>query len=688
MIKNNFLQQFQNQKIYEFLIKIILGFVIIHFSINSISVALTNIFSFDGALNVQVAQNLAKNFSYSSNYDGGELFPAYVQTGITVTLPVASLFKLFGETFESGLLINAIYLILLLVSIIYYLKVDLQVNIYFILLFCIWFYATPKLFIFGFGLYGEIPTLFYIILSIIFLHRIEQSGGRKFLLLLGFSLGLAFLTKTVAIIAIPSIIFYFIIKLFDKYEKKIEELIQQLLFTIVGFLIPVLSFELYRFLMLGNFQAYSSWWASQLNSIFMQAGIKSGFDDSYGFFPKILTHLDILSENIKLNLILIIVILCIVFFFMSLIIINIFYLKLENAPEKGLFYQRSSLVLFMITISYFGWWLLITPTQKAWHRRIFNGTVLLEICITIILSYLFSLISIALQKRKNQPKISIPNVLFYLISSLVMFSILYYFIISGNYLISFKPSLEKENYLETQMFMKSLPGESEFFAFDWMQAPIVSFVSKKEIKNISFNSNINNPGLKKGKYFIVDKAAKNIAREEYQNILMDYTYKLIFSNPEVNIYELINRKNPDYQSFTEFEKNNVSNNSIDFSKDNITEFTRNVYIDEVGQKGKWAQKYSGYLLFYSGEKFLEIKFWVPELSNYDIFNPKLDLYINQEYYYSVILENSGLQEILVPIRAEISNGPIEISLFFNSRAIVKNDIRELAFMIYSMNLWY
>ncbi|MEN6299516.1 MAG: hypothetical protein ABFD51_06345, partial [Anaerolineaceae bacterium] len=129
----------------------IFSFILL-FVIKCISVSLTTRFTFDGAMNVQVAQNLVNHHKYATSYDGLHLFDPRVQTGITVTLPVAIFFKIFDESCECGLSINAIYLILLLFSLIYYLKYCLRSNNYFVLLAVLVFLGTPKLFSLGFGL--------------------------------------------------------------------------------------------------------------------------------------------------------------------------------------------------------------------------------------------------------------------------------------------------------------------------------------------------------------------------------------------------------------------------------------------------------------------------------------------------------------------------------------------------------
>lgn len=673
----------REKKISNYIIFLIIIFIV-HFVINVISVAFTNIFSFDGGLNAQVAQNISSNFSYSSNYDGGELFPSYVQTGIPVLLPVSFMFSIFGVTFESGLLINSLYLLLLFFSLLFYLKKCLQVNNFVILLFCILFYATRKLFVFGFGLYGEVPTLFFIILSIIFLHLFEDSKKQRFLYWIGVSLGLGFLTKTVALISIPAFIFYFIHRFIISKQKSLKEHILNFTKFVIGFFIPILIFEIYRYFLMGNLFVYLKWWGTQINNILMQAGVKSGFEDSPNLISKIFTHLEILSISISLHPIIILIILVLVVTFV--ILMDYFNKGINDLDRWNILQQKSVLVIFLLSISYFGWWLIITPTQKAWHRRIFNGTILLEICFTIIVFFFLERIT----EYFNHNKLKFNKFYVFLtlngIRSLFLIFFLIYFFTSGNHVISFFPSQEKIHYQEATTFISSLPEKSEFFGFDWMQAPLVSFVSQKKIYDISFNSNINNPGPKENKYFVIDKAANTVAKNVYESILEKYDYQEIFKNDEVKIFNLLFRKNDSYEEFSNFERNFTQINVIDFSKDIVQGFYRGVYSDEIGQPGKWAQKLSGYLLKRSDEKELSIKIWIPDFQNYDIENLILDIYLDGTLVEKYSILKQGQQLITIPINNIENNSTIEVTLFFNSRLVVKNDMRELAFRIIYIEL--
>ncbi|HPD18792.1 MAG TPA: hypothetical protein PLF61_03910, partial [Candidatus Goldiibacteriota bacterium] len=112
--------------------KIILLFIVffsLHFCIRCISTAFTSPFSFDGAIIAQVAKNVAEKFKFKTDYWNEQFYVPV--TGVPVIFPVALFFKIFGKSFSSGLMVNAIYMILLFFSFIYFLKRCIKLDVFF-----------------------------------------------------------------------------------------------------------------------------------------------------------------------------------------------------------------------------------------------------------------------------------------------------------------------------------------------------------------------------------------------------------------------------------------------------------------------------------------------------------------------------------------------------------------------------
>src|SRR3546814_308585 len=69
--------------------------------------------SFDGAMNLQVAKNLAIGKGYAREYHGLRFFPHEIQTNIQFVVPVALLFSIFNVTISTAQIINLLNIFIL-----------------------------------------------------------------------------------------------------------------------------------------------------------------------------------------------------------------------------------------------------------------------------------------------------------------------------------------------------------------------------------------------------------------------------------------------------------------------------------------------------------------------------------------------------------------------------------------------
>jgi len=522
----------------------ILFFLIIIFSIifiiKSISIAFTYPFSFDGAIIAQIAQNLATNLTYKTYY--WNIPFDNLAIGLTVVFPIALFFKLFGQTFESGLLINAIYIILLFFSILYYLKNCLKLNNYFLLVFIIIFYCIKNLFEYGFGLYGEIPMVFYLILTVILLHKYEQQRKRNLIFWAGVVAGLGFLTKFVFLIIVPGFLFMFLWDFFIKRKEKAIKFLYSYLFFAIGFVVPNLLFEFYKLLSIG-FKNFITGWYWLLFGVGIQSGVVKNVNDrikdSPDLFTKINTHIDLLVGYIGLNK----------FFTIFLLICGIllFYLfiyftlkQINKKLNKDLKNVLNNSILFLITVmlSYFIWWIFITPTDRAWHRRIMPGIILYAICFVVLLFFIYILLD---DYFKNMKKKKLYKIILSFTSLIILLFGVYNFIISENSKISFRWSKEKTEIMHAARYINTFPADSEFFGFNWWQAPNISFASKKIFKDFFKSEEMKKTGQKHYKFLILDRPAMENQKLCIEKILSDFEYELVYVYDEVRIYKLTNR---------------------------------------------------------------------------------------------------------------------------------------------------
>ncbi len=107
--------------------------------------------SFDGAMNMQVAQSLAEDGEYSRAYRG-ETFPGEIQTSSYFLVIAAAAIKLFGATTLSFQASNLVFVALLLTAVSFVLP---RSRLAVLLVPGAVFFATPGLLSYSLGGYGE-----------------------------------------------------------------------------------------------------------------------------------------------------------------------------------------------------------------------------------------------------------------------------------------------------------------------------------------------------------------------------------------------------------------------------------------------------------------------------------------------------------------------------------------------------
>ena len=663
----------------------ILQFVIlvlfIYFALDCISVALTSQLSFDGAMNVQVAQNLAAYSRYATSYPAITDFDQRIQTGAPVIFPAALVIKLFGASSQSVLMISALYMIALLGLILYYLHACLRVDLLFLIPAQFLFYATPDIFPTGIGFIGEIPSLVYLLAALILLHRYDRERKGLLIWSAGICLGLAILVKTVMLIVIPALLFAALFDVLIKRRLPVLTSIRHYLLMLTGVVIPVALFELYRLFSL-SYAGYLDWWQAQSDAIFRQAGVADGFADTPEIGSKLWVHLELLSSDLGLSPGFVAVILCL----MLVLFLGIcFYgLRQIRKPQQDLslsdlLHSNGFLVLITVTLSYFGWWLLITPTDKAWFRRIINGTLLLEICIVAVVFWLYTVVRARWAISNKIPDQAPAFAVALLLSVLPLVNMVQ----TERYRISFEPTQSKLDLIAASSFIQSLPESAEFFGYGWWQAPIVAFEAGEQFKNINLSLEMNEVGEKSEKYLVVDRAVFETANQEYQQILSIYEDELVFSRGGNKIYQLVYRL--PYAEFTDEDRQQADTRSIDFKQDVPSGILRNVYVDEQNGGGKWAQPYSGYLLKHHGENTLRLVIWVDNPQVYDVFPFDVEISINDQLYSSQKIDREGANEILLPLEG-VPDGSMEVALAAGARIIAPDDVRQLSIFLQQMEL--
>lgn len=654
--------------------------------VKSLAVSFTDVFSFDGAMNAQVARNLNRGFGYVTSYPYQILFDGKIQTGPTVLLLVALFFKVFGESFFSGLLVNALYLFLTATGLLYLSKKSLNLTYVYTFIALFTFILTPSLFSYGFGLYGEIPALSFLLFSTIILNKFFKFRAPYFAFLSGLALGLSVLTKTVMLISLPSIFLVFLLNFLEETrniglpQKNWMRLLSKPLFLFMtGFLVPIALFEIYKIKLMGTTN-YLIQWKGLLIEILGQAGITDRYGETLGVYDKLLNHLTLFHKYTGISPL----ILTLLLTFTTISLVGLLYYRKQSEFLKSQTPTINVLaVITLVSTSYFVWWLLITPSQKAWYRRIFNGTVLLEIS-TIIATALITKILSSIKMRHRIPLIFLIH--------LPLLTMLIGFLLHGSYhnlFISFYSTTEKTAIYNIANVINSLPKESKFYGMGWWQAPAISFAANKDFSDLFRSPEILIPGEKKRSFLVADYHTLILAPKELNDTLDQFIYKIIYQNNYGALFELKERKYFDYLPFTEEEKALLLPSSLDFTQDNLSTPTRNVYFQERNPAGKWAQNISAYLLGYRGQSSLYIRFTIPDFSKYARKSLDITIFINREKVYQQSFNVSGSHEIVVPLNQAPPMTPgstLEVTIVCDNTIAVGGDTRQLSLFLNEISL--
>jgi len=478
-------------------------------------ISLHGMSSFDGAMNLQVPVSLSEYGKYATSYDGFTEFDHSIQTGPTVLVPIALLFLAFGKSFFMANFVMLVYATgLLIVS---YLLAKRFVGPWFALLAPIMIGLVPKFFTISISHYGEVPGLFFVLLAVLLFDRVSGNKKKLIIFLSGLALGFALLTKTVFLIALPS---FLLIIVLDLLRAKRTSIVSYVLFF-VAIPLPYALFEFFKLVKLG-WAGYQSWWQLELGEIFQQAGVSQGFSDTAGIFNKFSNHLSLLAGYLRIPSWLIILLLLAMISVAAIELTRLFRKNDRNVKSLSL------LLLSSITTSYFLWWLLITPTSRAWDRRIIAGNLLLALLVVVALGYFYEIFIRSSRAKK--------------ILSLVPFVVTLSSIIATEFFLvplvpkQVAPSLQRDSIYRIAGEISSLPPDATVYGIGWWQAPRLSFLSGRTFTNLA--AHVPPAGVLHEAYLAIDREAYLLGRDTIDAWLERTDYELIYSGDDNFLYRL------------------------------------------------------------------------------------------------------------------------------------------------------
>lgn len=612
--------------------------------------------SFDGGLNLQVSYNLLVKGAYSTMYNGGTMFDPIIQTGAPVIIPVFILFKIFGVGMIQSLAVNGIYMVgtfWLTFVILRRAKVDKWLN----LICCGIIFLVPGFTTYGMGVLGEIPTLFWILFTVYMFLQYESKGKDVWLLCSGICFGIGFLTKTVILIVLPSIIVVMLSKCLLEKQAKLAKCP----IWVGGFLIPTAIFEVYKLSQLG-WKEYKSSLSYLVGEVSKQAGVSSAstYQDTEGIFNKFFVHLSIFSDLFHISVILIVV----------LLLINFLCLVYRFVKERKLSYIQ---IIDLVAFSYFGWWLVITSTEKAWSRRIIIGVILMLLVTIINANHLWKKLA---NRKVLEKTIALLACLGIIISLGNRFANINHDGKDGvNHAVDFVRDYVEEN------------PETIVCGSGWWQNPVIQVFSEIGFKNIVHLEKEDMQG--KDVLFVADQYMNSLA--DAKSLLGLYEYEPIYTDKEnqidiykiTDIYPYVPFTEDDFKNAEKLDKNGL------YYKDDAYQITRGIYSYEETSDLRWtSENFAVLLTGDSNTKELRFKYMVQDIENMLEGDFELTVTINGKECFSRKITDDGEYEEVITIDDSMKNNDIyEIHVATNNHLDTsKTDTRELSYGFLDLEL--
>lgn len=353
-----------------------------------LNAALGTVVSFDGAMNLQVAQNLATGDGWVRQYGVSTAFPTEVQTSGAFLGIAAGFLFVFGTTQFALQATNLVFIGLLLATIVHLLRGHRVAQL---LVPALLIVGMPETAILSIGGLGEVPVFASVLVTFVLLARVAAKESRHPYLELfaasAFTVA-AITMKTVALAAVPVVAVGVVAAL--AVNREVRPL--RGLAAIGAGLLPIVLVEGYRMAALGGYGAYRQYWDDLREDIDYQAGVGEGAEQ-LPMADKVSEHLRRLADASGQPKWLLVALFAVPVV-LSLALVVRHRRRLRVLVEDRL--RFCAVLLTGYASLYAVWWFAITPTEKAWLRRLYPGLLAAQLATLLFLV-------IAVQAARRRP---------------------------------------------------------------------------------------------------------------------------------------------------------------------------------------------------------------------------------------------------------------------------------------------
>ncbi|SDD46592.1 4-amino-4-deoxy-L-arabinose transferase [Aquimonas voraii] len=466
---------------------------------------------FDGALNFKVSASVIEGHGYGSYYERFALFPIETQTNGPLVLPAAASIWLFGLTPIGLQLVNLLYVLALCALVFACHRRAAESRDWVVPMLgavcCLQVPGMAQYALFG---YGEVAAVVWGLAALWVLSCSLSTTTPPRLLGAGVLLGLSFLTKTVSLIWFPSIAGIYCLLIWRR--ASLWAAIRSGLWIGLGVLIALMVWEVYRAISLGSAGTYIEWWSEQFSEIRKQAGVRDHYADTPTWQAKLALHGAALAGFLKLPL-------------WGLVLAGAAFGALLSV---ALWRSRGDDVrlyllaaLGSVALLYLYWWLLITPTEMMWLRRIMLGLLFVLLSLLVAVSCLW----------RAGPAGRV--------AALSGLGLVFVIVLPGQLLWG-RPdrAVSAGHDFDFAAAVRALPEDALIFGSGWWQAPVAALLSQRQIQNEEAWSVERLAQAGRDAYLVLDRDALNLGKHTLQRLTWRCDCEPVHLSPGGRIYRV------------------------------------------------------------------------------------------------------------------------------------------------------
>lgn len=545
--------------------------------------ALNRPVSFDGAMNLQVAQSLVEGKGYVREYGGARPFPREVQTNVPFVLPAAAVFGMFGVGLVQSQIVNFMYMIALLALVIF---IASRFHGYAAGLYAaLALVAVPGFYKIGMNGWGELVALFWWLAGTWLLLRERPGPCASFSIAAGSAcLGLAIATKTVMFIGVGATGLVFTIWMLGQGWRTPRRAATELVMAAVFLVLPLALVELWRFSAVGGLQPYLAWWSDQSAAITWQTGV---FDAKHTQeTSKLASHFRTLVDDTGLPTLLLALWL--------LVPLATTCVVLASNPVRTAFHRLWFSTTLMVVV-YLVWWLMITPDTHVRLRRIEIGLILAQGL------WLFCWGWYAGKTGRSRGRIAIAA-----LGALVFAMATGLFVNDAivGMRKSWNPDIARFHRLVDKV--EDLPPGAKLFGKGFLSSPVLALYAERDLDDIDFYTFDDLAKIGTG-YLVADPPSVKARR--FAPELRRYPHEAVVNDLGYQVYRL------DFRSTNNpFSKRDMNSDQVPSAVD----FTARRYPLVFGLHGpsregwRWARTDAEILLRYAGQQAVELRVHNPQ----------------------------------------------------------------------------